>query len=351
MAAHNEPPLDEIQWRHPQSAQQMQGIHSNSVLFYFAQSPFFDPTSNNAVLANQAMFNPAMFHLIQTREAFEGRLREMSGLEFIVAQEPAETAPGTGTGVWVIRKQTRRKRDPEDEIIVHATYYIVGENIYMAPTLAQALSFRMVSLTSPDQSQGQLGRQDMLTLADQTTISSALNKCFPAADEARVWSPSRGHIYKIAQTTTNPHPRNAAESKETTPRPDGRAVSNKGTGASEIKRTDPALPTFDTFDLVRHAELSMLIHMQCGGDYEDENPITGKPGAFNLSKTGRTDKLQVPGITALNMSFKSTSILDLGGKKSKDGSAKGGEKTPKTPTGTSKLKRKKSKTGQTPTSA
>ncbi|KAJ2987963.1 hypothetical protein NUW58_g4224 [Xylaria curta] len=324
MAAANEPPLDEIQWRHPQSVQQMQGIHSNSVLFYFAQSPFFDPTSNNAVLANQAMFNPAMFHLIQTREAFEGRLREMSGLEFIVAQEPAETAPGTGTGVWVIRKQTRRKRDPEDEIVIHATYYIVGENIYMAPTLAQVLSFRM------------------------TTISSALTKCFPAADEARVWSPSRGHVYKVAQATANPRPRNATESKETTPRLDGKAVSNKSMGAPEPKRPDPIL---STFDLVRHAEHSMLVHMQSGGDYEDENPITGKPGAFNLSKTGRTDKLQVPGITALDMSFKSTSILDLGGKKTKDGSNKSGDKTPKTPTsGASKLKRKKSKSGQTPTS-
>ncbi|KAI1173673.1 MED6 mediator sub complex component-domain-containing protein [Nemania sp. FL0916] len=325
MAAQNEPPLDEIQWRHPLSVQQMQGIHSNSVLFYFAQSPFFDPTSNNAVLANQAMFNPAMFHLIQTREAFEGRLREMSGLEFIVAQEPAETAPGAGTGVWVIRKQTRRKRDPEDDITVHSSYYIVGENIYMAPTLAQVLSFRM------------------------TTISSALNKCFPAADEARVWSPSRGHVYKTAQTTTNPRARNAVESKETTPKPDARALSNKTAGAPEPKRPDPIL---STFDLVRHAEHSMMIHMQSGGDYEDENPITGKPGAFNLSKTGRTDKLQVPGMTALNTNFKSTSILDLGTKKAKDGSAKAGDKTPKTPTsGTSKLRRKKSKTGQTPTSS
>ncbi|RWA08766.1 hypothetical protein EKO27_g6349 [Xylaria grammica] len=348
MAAQNEPPLDEIQWRHPQSAQQMQGIHSNSVLFYFAQSPFFDPTSNNAVLANQAMFNPAMFHLIQTREAFEGRLREMSGLEFIVAQEPAETAPGTGTGVWVIRKQTRRKRDPEDEIIVHATYYIVGENIYMAPTLAQVLSFRMVSCARPDGSQQTEFRQYVLIPIGQTNISSALNKCFPMADEARIWSPSQGHVYKMAQTT-NPRPRNATESKETTPRPDGKAASNRATGAPDPKRPDPVL---STFDLVRHAEHSMLVHLQSGGDYEDENPITGKPGAFNLSKTGRTDKLQVPGITALNTSFKSTSILDLGGKKTKDASSKAGDKTPKTPTsGTSKLKRKKSKTGQTPTSS
>lgn len=123
----------------------MQGIHSNSVLFYFAASPFFDPMSNNAVITNQAMFNINMYNVIQTREAFEGRLKSMSGLEFIVAQEPAEMAPGTGTGVWVIRKQTRRKRQAEeDEITIHSTYYIVGDNIYMAPTLADILSFRLV---------------------------------------------------------------------------------------------------------------------------------------------------------------------------------------------------------------
>ncbi|KAI0199374.1 MED6 mediator sub complex component-domain-containing protein [Astrocystis sublimbata] len=325
MAAHKEPPLDEIQWRHPELAAQMQGIHSNSVLFYFAKSPFFDPTSNNAVLFAQSQYNPAMHHLIHTREAFEGRLREMSGLEFIVAQEPAETAPGTGTGVWVIRKQTRRKRDPDDDIAIHAAYYVVDENVYMAPTLAQTLAFRIA------------------------TISSALSKVFPAADEARVWTPSRGHVYKPDKTTITNRPRNTADPKEATPKPDG-APSSKVNGASEPKGTDPISLEAE---LMRHAEYSMQIHSQFGGDYEDENPITGRPGAFNLAKTGRTDKLQVPGITALNMSFKSPSMLDLGGnKKPKDGGAKSGEKTPKTPTGTSgKAKRRKSKTGQTPTSS
>jgi len=145
--ASQEPPLDEIQWRSPQTAQSMQGIHSNSVLFYFAHSPFYDPTSNNAILTSQAMFNQSMLPVIQTREAFEGRLKTMSGLEFIVAQEPAEMAPGTGTGVWVIRKQTRRKRQPEeDEITVHSTYFVVGENIYMAPAVSDVLGSRMVNI-------------------------------------------------------------------------------------------------------------------------------------------------------------------------------------------------------------
>jgi mediator of RNA polymerase II transcription subunit 6 len=142
--ASTEPPLDEIQWRHPQLAA-MHGIHSNSILFYFAESPFFDPTSNNAVIATQAKTNPDMQKYTFTREAFEGRLKTMHGVEFMVAEQPALMAPGTGTGVWVIRKQTRRKRPgEEDEIIVHASYYVVGDNIYMAPTFADILGFRMV---------------------------------------------------------------------------------------------------------------------------------------------------------------------------------------------------------------
>lgn len=71
----------------------------------------------------------------------------MSGLEFMVAEQPAETGPGAGTGVWVIRKQTRRKRQgEEDEVLVHATYFVVGENIYMAPAFSDILGSRMVGL-------------------------------------------------------------------------------------------------------------------------------------------------------------------------------------------------------------
>ena len=151
MANPNDPPLDEIQWRSPQAIAQLGALHSNTILFYFAESPFFERTSNNAVIMSQAMSNPSMYHYIQTREAFEGRLKTMSGLEFIVGEEPAETGPGMGTGVWVIRKQTRRKQyQDEDEVTIHASYFIVGENIYMAPTLGDILASRIVR--SHDQS-------------------------------------------------------------------------------------------------------------------------------------------------------------------------------------------------------
>jgi hypothetical protein len=89
-----------------------------------------------------------MYHLIQTREAFEGRLRTMQGLEFVVAFDPTQPKElgGESGGAWVIRKQTRRKRHGvEDEITVQAAYFVVGENIYMAPSIASVLSSRLVS--------------------------------------------------------------------------------------------------------------------------------------------------------------------------------------------------------------
>lgn len=37
-----------------------------------------------------------------------------------------------------------------------------------------------------------------------------------------------------------------------------------------------------------------MIHLRYGGEYMDENPITGKPGEFHLSSTGRKDKIPPP---------------------------------------------------------
>ena len=89
-----------------------------------------------------------MLPIIQTREAFEGRLKTMSGLEYMVAQEPAD--PINGTGVWIIRKQTRRQRKgEEDEVTVHSTYFVVGENVYMAPAVSDVLASRTVSSIAP----------------------------------------------------------------------------------------------------------------------------------------------------------------------------------------------------------
>ena len=116
------------------------------VLHYFSRSPFFDATSNNAALTTQATHNASMAHIIATREVFEGTLKTMQGLEFVVSEDPSDNGHKIGnSGVWVIRKQIRRKRQgAEDEILPISLYFVVGENIYMAPSVGSVISNRMV---------------------------------------------------------------------------------------------------------------------------------------------------------------------------------------------------------------
>ncbi|KAK2002055.1 MED6 mediator sub complex component [Colletotrichum falcatum] len=297
MANSNEPPLDEIQWRAPEIAASMQGIHSNSVLFYFAESPFFDRQSNNAVITNQAMFNPALLKNLATREAFEGELDKMSGLEFRVLHAPADMV--TGTGVWTIVKQTRQKNLDRNRMETRplAYYFVVGENIYQAPTLGDILSSRIES------------------------IAEAMRKVLPATESVRKWTPSLGHVY------TQPTPPSAL-SRETASKDGGDTPMPDGTAKSAIAAKKDS--TKNALD--RLAEESFLIHMRHGGDYFDENPITGRPGDFHFASTGRKDKIAPPPPKpVLNTKLAEESKKD--GKESK---------SPKTPT-VPKLKRKKSK--------
>ncbi|KAL8946000.1 MAG: hypothetical protein Q9183_007968, partial [Haloplaca sp. 2 TL-2023] len=173
MAETHEPALDEIQWKSPPDAQSMGGIHTNTVLPYFYISPFFDATSNNATINTQATHNPALSYLIQTRAAFEDRLKTMQGLEFMVAHDPSENDTKFGhNGVWVIRKQNRRKKQgAEDEVTAISSYYIIGENIYMASSIGHILGARLLS-----------------------TIS-LLNKTIATASVLPNFTPALGHTY------------------------------------------------------------------------------------------------------------------------------------------------------------
>ena len=78
----------------------------------------------------------------------------MQGLEFIVSFDPLEAAAQSNpnrfdfepNNVWVIRKQDRKKRSGmEDEVTVISTYFVVGDTIYMAPSVASVVGNRIVS--------------------------------------------------------------------------------------------------------------------------------------------------------------------------------------------------------------
>ena len=159
------PVWDEISWRSPEHVQQMGSIHTNtgrslagppattsltctslSVLPYFYESPFFDKTSNNATLTTQGMYNQNLFYILGTRKLFEERLRSMQGLEFMVTHDPSEgDTKFDHSGVWVIRKQRRRKRPGmQDEVTGIASFYVVGDTVYMSSSVANIISSKLV---------------------------------------------------------------------------------------------------------------------------------------------------------------------------------------------------------------
>ena len=70
----------------------------------------------------------------------------MQGLEFMVTHDPSENdTKHDHSGVWVIRKQNRRKKQgAQDEVTGINSYYVVGENVYMAPSVGNILGSRLV---------------------------------------------------------------------------------------------------------------------------------------------------------------------------------------------------------------
>lgn len=126
-------PLDEIQWKSPEWIQQF-GLHTGNVLDYFAESPFYDRTSNNQVLRMQFQFQQ-MPPNIHPQKYLQTRLAEMVGTEFVVAfvREP---------DFWVIRKQ--RRLDPQNTLTEH-DYYIIGANVYQSPMVRDVLASRVLA--------------------------------------------------------------------------------------------------------------------------------------------------------------------------------------------------------------
>ncbi|EGE00503.1 Mediator of RNA polymerase II transcription subunit 6 [Trichophyton tonsurans CBS 112818] len=271
--------LEEITWRSPQHVQLMGGfLHSNNILFYFAESPFFDSTSNNATLTLQAMHNENFRQFIETREAFEGRLKTMQGLEFVVAQDPiqeaaaavaAGNAPQEPSNIWVIRKQNRRRQPGmQEEVQILATYFVVGDSVYMAPSLMSVVGRRMLS-----------------------TVTS-LTKVLPVASKQLLFTPSHGHTYtppiqkhtEASQTTAT---QSAQAGKEATPVP---GTQNTTPGAVSPPSKLGAAASQD----MRTLADALNLLSRYGDEYMDEMPLVGEPGSFIISKNA-ANTLAVPG--------------------------------------------------------
>ncbi|CAG7936986.1 unnamed protein product [Penicillium salamii] len=272
--ATQEASMEEIVWRSPPHVQAMGGfLHSNNILFYFAESPFFDPTSNNASLAIQATYNEAFHQFIETREAFESRLKTMQGLEFIVSYDPLQaTAQVNGqftqepSNVWVIRKQNRRKRSGmDDEVVVISTYFIMGDAVYMAPSVASVVGNRILSAVT---SLSQL----MKTASALPTFTSAYG---------HTYLPPGARKEKETQLQSQ-------QSKEPTPvpagPPDSQTERSPGPGGSDESGIQDMRTLAESFSMFS----------RYGDEFMDESPLLGEPGSFMLSKNGEPANKAAP---------------------------------------------------------
>ncbi|PGH06664.1 hypothetical protein GX51_02292 [Blastomyces parvus] len=381
MAAQSTVPLEEITWRSPLHIQAMGGfLHSNNILFYFAESPFFDQTSNNASLAIQANYNENFRPFIETREAFEGRLKTMQGLEFMVVHDPLQEAAAAAaaaggkqqrrqqelSNVWVIRKQIRKKRTGmgsgaaggDDEIQVLATYFVVGDSVFMAPSVLKIVGSRMLS-----------------------TVTS-LTRALSVASPLPLFSPSYGHTYmspvpKSLEASRPGVQQSGQQSVANTPMPDassqskgGSVLSATGTTQQPSTSTSPLATSSSTTtqDSRSLAEAFNLLS-RYGEEYMDDAPLLGEPGSFIIGKASteplvvgirqpmgsKVSKAPTPapsagvskpgtpaatGAAAAAPPTIKTDAATLGAGKA----GRGGEKSPTTPGGgKERVKRKKSK--------
>lgn len=70
----------------------------------------------------------------------------MQGLEYVVAYDPLQMnvrVDDQQSNVWVIRKQNRKGRNDTTPL---GTYYIVGDCVYMSPSVLNVISSRLVGL-------------------------------------------------------------------------------------------------------------------------------------------------------------------------------------------------------------
>jgi mediator of RNA polymerase II transcription subunit 6 len=287
MAANNTT-LDEISYARPDIIQWWvseggQPMDENMIHRYFCESPFFDWSTKNGLFMQQAAVNFDMHTLSRNRKAFEDALRNARGVEYMIVGEPqlvadkTQAAQGAKTGIWTIRKQDRQTAsadrylrppgvilDGEWELTTLGTYFIVGENVFQAPSVADVVSNRLLAATA------------------------SINQFFELASGLPRYNPSMGYTYlpvPTRQTASNPlsNP-SPSQSREGSLAPNADAMSIRSGSIQPDAPPDTSAPTTEVQDS-RLLENSLWMAFQYGDEYIDENPLIGEPGQFKFAAT------------------------------------------------------------------
>ena len=126
-----------------------------AVHLYFLSSPFCDPTSNNKQVEFQNNRHPEGWRILADRDSFEDRVKKISsgGIDYFV--EGSKVSAPDANPVWVIRKQQRDIVGGTSQTKLTGTYFAFGERVYQAPSIADLVSSRLVSLRCHDTNAGE----------------------------------------------------------------------------------------------------------------------------------------------------------------------------------------------------
>ena len=245
-------------------------MDENMIHRYVSESPFFDYSTKNGLFIDQSKNQWQYYNIVNNRKLFEDEMRKMKGDEYMIVGEPqlaTGAQPGAKNGMWVVRKQHRdrvRAVDGrmEEELTTLGTLYLVGENMYQAPSVGDVVGNRL------------------------TAAANSLSKFFDTAANLPTFSPASGYSYLPHAAPGKPTTTSASGSASASP-----ARSREGSvvpGAeTQSLRSGSLLPesqqgansnTQDSRLLAR----SFQTYLEFGDEYMDENPLIGEPGNFSF---------------------------------------------------------------------
>lgn len=233
------------------------------MLYYFAQSPFFDPTSNNGIVFTQSQItNP---EILGTRQQFEEELSKRSGLEFRVVQSHQNYGPDVGPdqGRWVIQKQRREKQAGRpDQVTPLATYFVIGDLILMAPSIGNILWGKLMD--------------SMQKFQHFASLSSA----------QPLYTPALGHHYMHQASKPEDPPRAAS----TLPSRSGSLSPSQEdihmTGSQDSSDSMKGIYTASNQVATDRRALvdSFQTFVRYGNEYTDDVELIGEPGNFSFKR-------------------------------------------------------------------
>jgi mediator of RNA polymerase II transcription subunit 6 len=257
-------------------------MHEDFIHRHFAESLFFDHSTKNGLIIAQSKSDAQAWEDSKSRAAFEQRLRKGQGVEYMIVGEPQPVADktlaaqGVKTGIYVIRKQDRQRvRDKSErstapgvvhegdwELTTLATYFVVGEQIYQAPSVFDIVGNRLLS------------------------AASSLNKAVEIANDLPRYTPATGYHY-LPQTVK----RTANAGSVAGSPPGSREGSVAPGGDSQSMRSGsilpdsslPAVATTTSFQETRLLRDSLRLAFQHGDEFTDENPLSGEPGSLKFA--------------------------------------------------------------------